>query len=73
MTTPKELMEMAREVDEAGFVNANRALRSYAELLAALEYISRTVGTLLLEDDAMSPEGIIAYAKALGWPGLEGT
>ncbi len=64
--TPKELMELAAEMDHdlIGHHHVAAALRSYAELVAALEWLVNVTGDLNAQET-------VAFAKDAGWPGLE--
>jgi hypothetical protein len=72
MTTPKELLELSDTMRRRVFAReglydqAASALRSYAELVAALEWLDMKGGCLDAEE-------IVAAAKKRGWPGLEET
>ncbi len=85
--TPKELMELARECrqavtdDEMHQVldQAAAALRSYAELAAALEWLQVNYVVRATEEvveryrlnDCLSAGQCVSIARELGWRGLE--
>ncbi len=65
--TPKKLLELAERAEIPGALQSGeslyamaRALRSYAELVAALEW-----------RDGVSAGEYVERARIVGWPGLE--
>ncbi len=77
--TPKELMELADSLESGpsnsyDTNNAIAALRSYAELVAALEWLDAQPHTGIEysgHESQCTPEAAVWLAKKLGWPGLE--
>lgn len=74
--TPSELMALASQLSD-GWKGSSRldaaaaALRSYAELLAALGFFAFNVGAAKRWDECDTQEDIVRIAKECGWPGLE--
>ncbi len=67
--TPAELLALADEFIDHRVVSA---LRSYAELVSALHYFNDNyTGVVAMRDAVLTPGEIIAWARALGWKGLE--
>ncbi len=75
--TPAELLALAASLEEGpansyDINNAISALRSYAELVSALHYFNDNyTGVVAMRDAVLAPGEIIAWARALGWKGLE--
>ena len=83
--TPSELMALASSIkdrcscgcEDSVVMDAVPALRSYAELCAALEYLDGDAASVLksltdnLQTENVTELGLVSFAKRLGWPGLE--
>jgi hypothetical protein len=63
--TPKELLELACQFIDP---RVGAALRSYAELVAALEWLKERGWWSMAH---YGPDEVVAYAKSVGWAGLE--
>ncbi len=67
--TPAELLALQKLTV---FPQVASALRSYAELVSALHYFNDNyTGVVAMRDAVLTPDEIIAWARALGWKGLE--
>ena len=76
--SPTELMEQADDLDRDGAeARHGEALRSYAELVAALEWLDHNgsshahVAYMGTGYKGMQAAHLLSAAKQLGWPGLE--